>query len=216
MRNVLKIAALGIAITAAFPATAQQEAEGNWMVRGRAVLIDPANKSSTIPSLAVPSDAIHVSDKWIPEIDITYFFTRNIAAELILTYPQKHEVKVTSSAVGSFKAGTFKHLPPTLNLQYHFNPEGSFRPYVGAGVNYTLISQDDLRVPGVAKLHLENDSWGYSLQAGFDYKLAKSVFLNFDVKKVQIRSDLYADGMGKISTVKIDPMLYSIGIGYRF
>ena len=215
MRNTLKLAVLGLAISAAFPVMAQQ-AEGNWLVRARAVYIDPANKSDAIPSLLVPSDAIEVSTKWIPEVDISYFFTKNLAAELILTYPQKHDVKVTSSAIGAFNAGSFKQLPPTLTLQYHFNPEGEFRPYVGAGINYTLISNDNLSVPGVTGLHLENDSWGGALQAGFDYKIAPKLFLNFDVKYVRIRSDLYTDSGSKVSTVKVDPMLYGIGIGYRF
>ncbi|WP_263768789.1 OmpW/AlkL family protein [Propionivibrio soli] len=216
MQNLLKIAVLGMTISAAFAAQAQQAEEGNWLVRGRAVLIDPANKSSAIPSLAVPKDAIHVSEKWIPEVDVSYFFTKNLAAELILTYPQKHKVKVTDSAIGAFKAGTFYHLPPTLNLQWHFNPDGDFRPYVGAGVNYTLISKEDLSVPGVTGLHLENDSWGGSIQAGFDYRISKSVFLNLDVKKVQIRSDLTNDAGVRVSRVKIDPLLVGIGIGYRF
>lgn len=217
MRNTLKFAALAVALGTAFPVMAQQAAEGNWMVRARAVFIDPANKSDAIPSLAVPSDAIEVSTKTIPELDISYFFTKNIAAELILTYPQKHDVKVTGSAVGAFNAGSFKHLPPTLTLQYHFTDFGAFKPYVGAGINYTSITADYLSVPVVnIPLHLENDSWGGALQAGFDYKIAPQLYLNFDVKYVQIRSDVLTDSGTKVSRVKVDPMLYGIGIGYRF
>jgi outer membrane protein len=215
MQKSLKLAALGIALTTAFPVMAQQAAEGNWMVRGRAVLIDTANESSTGPlGAALPSNAIHVSDKWIPEVDITYFITKNIAAELILTYPQKHNVKIAKGPLAGTDVGTFSHLPPTLNLQYHFNPDGAFRPYVGAGINYTLITSDN--IDKALPLHLENDSWGYSLQAGFDYKVAPKVFLNFDVKKVQIGSDVTMSGVGKISHVKIDPWLLGIGVGYRF
>jgi outer membrane protein len=164
----------------------------------------------------VPADAIHVSNKTIPEVDISYFFTKTIAAELILTVPQKHGVKVTQSAIGAFKAGSFRHLPPTLTLQYHFLPDNQFRPYIGAGINYTRITNDDLAVPGVTKLHLENDSWGGALQAGFDVKLGKNLFLNLDVKKIYIRSDVTAPGLGKISHVKVDPLAVGIGLGWRF
>lgn len=215
MPNTLNFAVLGIALVAALPGMAQ-ETQGNWLVRGRAVLIDPANKSDAIPALNVPANAIHVSDKWIPELDVSYFFTRNLAAELILTYPQKHDVTVTSSAIGSFKAGNFTQLPPTLTLQWHFNPDGDFRPYVGAGINYTAITKVNLNVPGVTGLHLENDSWGGALQAGFDYRINKSLFFNFDLKKVQIGSDVTTDAGVKISHVKVDPLLVGIGIGYRF
>lgn len=204
------------AAAAAMAALGAQADDGPWMVRARAVNLDTANKSGAIPLLAVPSDAIHVSDKTIPEVDISYFFTKNVAAELILTVPQKHDVKVTSSAIGAFKAGSFRHLPPTLTLQYHFLPDSQFRPYIGAGINYTRITNDDLAVPGVTKLHLENDSWGGVLQAGFDVKLGKSLFLNLDVKKIYIRSDVTAPGLGKISHVKVDPLAVGIGIGWRF
>ncbi|PIV73124.1 MAG: hypothetical protein COW56_07270, partial [Rhodocyclales bacterium CG17_big_fil_post_rev_8_21_14_2_50_68_7] len=109
-----------------------------------------------------------------------------------------------------------KHLPPTLTLQWHFNPEGTFRPYVGAGINYTLLSNDNLSVPTVTGLHLENDSFGAAVQAGIDYKLSKSLYLNFDVKKVYIRSDVTDDTGAKLSRVEVDPVLVGIGIGYRF
>lgn len=206
---------LGAALLVAFPAAGQTQ-EDSWLVRARAVNLDTANQSSAIPLLAVPSDAIHVSNKTIPEVDISYFFTKNIAAELILTVPQKHDVKVTASAIGPFKAGSFRHLPPTLTLQYHVLPDGQFRPYIGAGINYTRISSDNLNVPGVTKLHLENDSWGGALQAGFDVKLSNNLFLNLDVKKIWIRSDVTAPGLGKLSAVKVDPLAVGLGLGWRF
>jgi outer membrane protein len=140
----LTIASAALAVPSAFAA------DGPWMVRVRAVNLDMTNKSDAIPALAVPSDAIRASDKTIPEVDISYFITKNIAAELILTVPQKHGVEVTQSAIGAFKAGTFRHLPPTLTLQYHFLPDGQFRPYVGAGVNYTRFSSVNLAISNFA------------------------------------------------------------------
>lgn len=217
MRTKLKLIALATTIGATCPAFAQQAtAEGNWLVRARAVHVDTADKSDAIAALAVPADAIHVSNKTIPELDISYFITRNLAAELILTVPQKHKVNVTGSAIGGFNAGTFRLLPPTLTLQWHFNPEGTFRPYVGAGFTYSLFSSNKLSVPGVTGLHLENDGFGGALQAGFDFKLDKSLFLNFDIKKVQVGTDLFADGGTRVSHLKVDPLLVGVGLGWRF
>lgn len=200
---ILALLALG---TVAAPVMAQQSP---WMVRARVVNIDTANKFDTsVPGL---KDGIHVSNKTIPEVDISYFFTPNLAAELILTYPQKHDV--SAPGLGAGKIGTFKHLPPTLSLQYHFMPEAQFSPYVGAGINYTRVSQVNL--PGDFKL--EKNSYGLALQAGVDFKLDKNWSLNLDVKKVQIRSDLSSDALGgKVGTVKIDPWLVGVGVGYRF
>jgi outer membrane protein len=217
MHRTLKLIAISSALAAAFPVAAQQSAaEGNWLVRARAVNVDTHNGSTPISSLSVPSDAIHVESKVIPELDITYFFTKNIAAELVLTVPQKHDVKVTSSAIGAFNAGSFYLLPPTLTAQWHFNPEGTFRPYVGAGVTYSIFSSDQLRVPGVTGLHLDNSYIGPAIQAGFDVKLTNNLFLNFDIKKAYVRSDVENDAGTKLSRVKVDPVLAGIGIGWRF
>ncbi|WP_151632397.1 OmpW/AlkL family protein [Noviherbaspirillum aerium] len=198
------VTALGIFST---QASAQQSP---WQLRARAVHIDPADKSSagTGALAGLPADAITVSSKTIPEVDISYFFTPNLAAELILTYPQKHDVSVS----GLGKIGTFKHLPPTLTLQYHFAPAAQISPYVGAGVNYTRISSVRL-LNGTADL--ESHSFGLALQAGIDFKLDKNWSLNFDVKKVQIRSDVLVGGVA-VSKVKVDPVLVGVGLGYRF
>lgn len=196
----LLVAVLGLASAAAM---AQ---ESPWLVRARAVHIDTANKSDPIGG-AGAANRIHVDSKTIPELDISYFATPHIAAELILTYPQKHDVTLDGA-----KIGNFKHLPPTLTLQYHFAPEQAFSPYVGAGVNYTRISK--VRLLGGAG-DLENDSWGFALQLGADYKLDRNWSINVDVKKAQIRSDVFVGG-ARASKVKVDPVLFGVGLGYRF
>lgn len=200
-----------LALLMLVPVAAQAE-EGRLMMRVRAVHISPADKSEAIPALGVPADAIDVSTKTIPEVDFTYLLGRNLAAELILTYPQKHDVELSGTPLGSFK-----HLPPTLTLQYHFAPEGVFRPYLGAGVNLTLISDVNLAVPGVGELDLEDSSFGMAGQAGCDVKLGQKLFLNADVKYVAIRSDVTLAASGqKVTAVKVDPWLIGFGLGYRF
>jgi len=190
--------------TAAFAQSAP--GEGPWMVRARATYLNTDTSSS---AGALPADAIDVNSKWIPEVDVSYFFTKNIAAELVLTVPQKHEVSVAGN-----KIGTFKHLPPTLLLQYHFTDMGAFKPYVGAGVNYTILSSEKMNVGGTP-VTLENSSLGPALQVGVDYRLNRHWYLNADVKKVWIASDVFLGG-SKISEVKVDPWLFSVGVGYRF
>jgi outer membrane protein len=210
MNNRYVVALLGVLALATVPAAAQQPAEGKFMVRVRALSLSPADKSDAIPSLSVPADAITVSSKIFPEIDVSYFFTKNIAAELVLTYPQQHDVELSGT-----KIGTFKHLPPSLLLQYHFLPDGTFRPYIGAGANLTLISDVQLAVPGVGALDLEDSSVGVVGQLGADFKVGPKHFLNIDVKKVTIGSDVLAGG-NKVSSVKVDPFLVSVGFGIRF
>lgn len=210
LRSALLPTVIGAAFALASTAGAQAPAEGPWMIRVRAVSLTPANTSDAIPSLNVAADKITVSDKIIPDVDVSYFFAKHFAAELVLTYPQQHEVKLNGT-----KIGTFKHLPPTLLAQYHFLPEGIVRPYVGAGVNLTLISDVNIAVPGVGTLDLEKSSVGAAGQAGVDIRLAPGKFLNIDIKKVMIGSDVTL-GSTKVSAVKVDPILASVGLGIRF
>lgn len=187
------------AVCAMTSGAAFAQAEGPWLVRVRAVNIDSANGDSTGLGLSI-------NNKVIPELDVSYFFTPNIAAELILTYPQKHDLRANGN-----KIGTLKHLPPTLLAQYHFTGLQGFKPYVGAGINYTRFSNLDLP-PNV---DVKRNSWGPALQVGVDIPLTKQLSLNFDVKKVYIKTDVFAGG-AKLGTFKVDPVLVGVGLGYRF
>ena len=196
-KNLLAVAVL-CALTSG--AAFAQQAESPWLVRVRAVHLDSANKDSTGLGLSV-------NNKTIPEVDITYFFNKNVAAELILTVPQKHDL---SSSVLGGRIGSLKHLPPSLLLQYHFDAPG-FKPYVGAGVNYTRFSNVNLP----AGVDIDRNSWGGALQVGVDIPLSKNLYLNFDVKKVYIKTDVFAGG-AKQGTFKVDPVLVGVGLGWRF
>ena len=180
---------------------AQTAGETPWLVRLRAVHLDSANGGSTTANLG-----LSMNDKTIPEVDITYFFSPNLAAELVLTVPQKQTV-YTNGAV----LGTFKHLPPSLLLQYHFTNVQGFKPYVGAGVNYTRITNVNLS----SNASLEKSSVGGVLQAGLDIPIDKKLSFNIDVKKVYLRSDVFVNS-ANIGDFKIDPVLFGVGVGYRF
>lgn len=183
---------------------AQGNDAGSWIVRGRAVSLDSANKDSTGLELSI-------NNKVIPEVDITYFLSPNLAAELILTYPQKQDVRSAGA-----KIGTLKHLPPTLTLQYHFTGM-SMRPYVGAGINYTRFSSVDFdpAVDALLEPSIDKNSFGAAFQVGVDIPMGGGWLFNVDVKKVQIRTDVFSFGTNA-GTFKVDPLLVGIGIGKRF
>ena len=195
MKKILIAAAVGMLVAGQVAAQ-----ESPWLVRARAVYIETVNQDS-----GTGLD-LNVSNKTIPEVDISYFFNKNVAAELILTVPQEQRVYS-----GTAQVGTFKHLPPTLTLQYHFTDLNGFKPYVGAGVNYTKITADHLSTG----YNLDSNSYGAAFQAGVDVPLTKQVSLNFDVKKLNIKTDVYNNG-SKAGTLKLDPVLVGVGVGYRF
>lgn len=203
-RQLLTLATLAAAC--ATPLAAQAQDSGSWLVRARALYLDSADKDGTAFGLSI-------NNKTFPEVDISYFLTPNLAAELILTYPQKQTVH--STVVGA-DIGTFKHLPPTLSLQYHFTGLGGFRPYLGAGVNYTRLSSVNFKSNVAALgLSLKQNSYGLAVQAGVDVPVGGGWLLNADLKKVQIGTTVYSKGQS-VGKFKVDPLLFSLGFGKRF
>ena len=202
-KHAIAAALLGTVLCSA--AMAQQATEGPWMVRARAVHLNSSNGDSTGLGLAI-------NNKWMPEVDITYFFNKNVAMELILTVPQKQSISASGAHIGSLK-----HLPPTLTAQYHFTDLGSFKPYLGAGVNYTRFSSVRFDPSIVTALNpsLDKSSFGWALQAGVDIPLSKNLYLNVDVKKVQIKTDVASFGT-KVGEFKVNPVLFGVGLGWRF
>lgn len=192
--------------------TAALNAASPWSVRLRATYLETVDKSDAFSALGIAfaADAVSVSDKLIPEIDVAYAFNDRWTAELVLTIPQSHRV----SLAGVGRLGSFKHLPPTLLVQYRGNPGGALRPYVGAGVNFTLIWDDRLSVAGVP-LELETSSVGLAAQAGLDWQLNERWALNVDVKRAAIRSDVSAGG-AVLTEARLDPWLYALGVRYAF
>ena len=193
------------ALAAAIPAVQAQGSDtGSWLVRARALHLDSANKDSTGLGLSV-------NNKVFPEFDISYFLSPNLALELVLTYPQKHDVRSNGADIG-----TLKHLPPTLSLQYHFTGM-AVRPYVGVGLNYTRFSNVEFQPAVVAALAptVKKNSVGLALGAGVDVPMGGGWVFNVDVKKVKIETDVSSFG-SKAGTFKVDPLLVSVGAGLRF
>ncbi|MGY4157761.1 outer membrane protein [Bradyrhizobium sp. USDA 4461] len=197
-----------------------------WMIRLRAlgVLPDTAGSSVNVagaPALSSPASGLSISDQVVPELDITYFFTNNVAAELILGVT-RHHVSGTGTLNG-LDVGKAWLLPPTLTLQYHFTDFGRLKPYIGAGINYTVFfnqSAANTSFAGstVTDLHISN-KFGAAVQFGFDYMLDRHWGLNFDVKKLWLRPNYSATVNNVIAVTgraNIDPWLVSGGITYKF
>ena len=184
----------------------------NWQVRLRGVSVQPYEKST----VGGEDSDVNISNAFIPELDFTYFFNKNFAAELILG-TSKHDVKVGNDEVS---LGSVRLLPPTVTLQYHFYPTKSLKPYVGAGLNYTIFySVDEGSV--VKGLDYDN-AVGFALQGGLDYMLNDKYFLNFDIKKLFLKTDVNVDATNLASGLKIpaevniDPLLIGFGVGMKF
>lgn len=204
-------ATLGCALAAgmvAFSGVSAAAEQSPWMIRGRAIVIMPDESAK----VSVGGD-VRINDQVMPETDITYFFDKHIAAELILAV-SRHHIKHTSG----LDLGKTWVLPPTVTLQYHLDPDSrSFRPYIGAGVNYTKFFGHGDADPSISKVKLR-DSVGFALQAGFDVPINDHWTFNVDVKKVWMNTKATVEVAGPDiqAKVDIDPVIVGVGFGYRF
>ena len=200
----------------ALPAKAQDavggKAAGDILVRLRGVIVSP-DESSKITVIGGKAKA---STEVVPEVDFTYFFTANIAAELIAATTD-HKVTAKGTAAGDVALGDVQVLPPTLLLQYHFAPQGSFSPYVGAGLNFTFLFDSDDPNDVVTATNF-GDSVGPALQVGADMWISENMFLNFDVKRVWLNTKVkLATAVGPVrANVDLDPWIFGVGVGYKF
>ncbi|WP_428740366.1 OmpW/AlkL family protein [Tenacibaculum sp.] len=211
MKKIILSTVLGILFFS--NVNAQETTEANhfkkWQARFRWVSVLP-NESATIGTIG---GDVEIGKSFIPELDFTYYFTENIAAELILG-TTNHDVKAVNTALGNVDLGDVWLLPPTLTLQYHFNIS-DFKPYVGAGVNYTIFYNSD---PGAVVDVDYKNGFGYAVQLGFDYDLDDTWFLNVDAKYVGLSTDVTVNaGIATVpAEVDINPLLIGFGVGVRF
>lgn len=217
MRFVTLATTTALALAALAPAHA---AAGDWLVRLRAIAVIPQDSSGPIlPSF--PNAGVAVDTSYAPEVDFTYMFAKNWGAELILA-TDKHNISGTGALAGTGNLASTWVLPPTLTVQYHFAPDGNFRPYVGAGLNYTIFYSESAtrtlnNAIGPTDVSL-SDSFGYALQAGFDIDVSPKWFLNFDFKFIDMSTNatLRTGALVNRVDVKINPIILGIGVGTRF
>lgn len=224
MKKII-LAAFSIFLLGAGSVNAQEtetSKDYKWQFRLRGLGV-VANESATIG--AIGGD-VNISNDLIPELDITYFFTKNIAAELILG-TTKHNVNTVASdlspiggGIADVDLGSVRLLPPTLLAQYHFYPNEYVKPYIGAGINYTLFY--DVKAGSVVKDVEYDNAFGVAFQVGSDFFFTDNFFVNLDVKYILLKTDVTVDasnlapGLSIPAEVDINPLLIGLGFGYRF
>jgi len=206
-------------VSAAMLATPAFAKEGDVLVRARAIVVAPNERSGEVSG--IPGSKVGVGDSVMPEVDFTYMATNHIGAELIVA-TTKHSVSGRGTVSGLGDVANTWVLPPTLTLQYHFAPDGKVRPYLGAGINYSIFYSAKATPSldaalGATKVKL-GDSVGYALQAGVDIPVSKKVFVNFDIKYIDMKTTarLTSGATLRTARVKIDPIVAGMGIGFRF
>lgn len=194
---------------AALAVTALPVHAEDWFVRVGAVQVSPKSDNGTLAGGALKTD---IDSNTQLGLILGRHLSPNLAVEVLAATPFSHTAKLNGA-----KAVDFKHLPPTVSLQWYFNPEGRVNPFVGAGLNYTFV-YDEKPVAGGpvagAKIGLDN-SFGLAAQAGLVFKMSDAIDLVLDARWIDIDSDVKVNG-SKVGTAVVDPLVVGLTLGYRF
>ena len=208
------LAAGALLALVASPALAYEA--GTWVLRAGVGVVAPDSDNLVIDD-GGDTITVNVDDGTSLTLMGTYMFSPNWAFDILASWPFNHDIKLEGT-----KIAETDHLPPTFSIQYHFLPDGTFQPYVGAGLNYTTFFSTDVEQAlvdlGIDDIDLD-DSFGLALQFGGDFLFGDRWLINVDVRWIDLESDLEATALGEtgeLGTVKIDPWVYSLNLGYRF
>lgn len=218
--NMLTARTAALMLAAAASASPVLAEQGDFLVRLRAITVQPQEKvGPVLPGF--PTSGGRITNAYAPEIDFTYMITNHIGVELIAA-TTKHCIDGGGSLAAVGRLACTWVLPPTLTLQYHFLPTGKVHPYVGAGANWTLFYNEKASSQlnsaiGATSVDLTN-SWSYALQAGIDFDISEKMFLNLDVKYIDMDSTArLATGTSRNTLrANIDPLVFGVGVGWRF
>lgn len=196
---------------------------GSLVVHLNALGVFPSDSSSNIRGVAGAS--VNATDAYIPELDISYYLSPNVAAALILG-TSNHTLSANVNGARLTDVGSVWALPPTLTVQYHFLPTEAINPYVGVGVNGTLWYGEDAVTTEIGGKRVISKfdvgpSWGPALQAGFDWHITGNWYANVDVKYVLMDVAATVDSpalgaYGLKAHLALNPWLVGVGVGYKF
>lgn len=192
---------------------------GDWLVRGGVSAIDPRENSKQLREYGEPSGyKVGLNGDVQLGVGVEYMLTLSWGLELFTTTPFKH----SSELLGFIDLIDFKQVPLVLSVIYHLPAASGLHPYLGFGYNYTVFFDEewssDLKGYGSGSADQQNSS-GVALQMGVDYPVNERWLVNLAVRWLDVESevDIRSDGGNRLSAdMDIDPMLYSVGVGYTF
>jgi len=218
----MKKTLLTIALLSSLSTVAVANQAGDILIRGGATMVAPDSSKSVIQLSGEASGLeLSVDDNTQLGLNFVYFFDNNWAVELLAATPFDHDIKLHSGSDTTLLADT-KQLPPTLSALYYFDTGSAFKPYVGLGINYTVFFDNSFTSTytdaGFSDLELDN-SFGYAVQVGADYEIDKNWSVNVSARYIDISTDasfaVAGDNIGSAS-VDVNPMVYSVMLGYKF
>lgn len=201
----MKLHLLALSLLAA--AAPLHAADGDWTLR---VGVHAVNPDSDNGKLA--GGALHASidTDTRPTLALGRRLSPHWALELLAAAPFRHTARLNGA-----DALDFKHLPPTLSLQYGFAPDARVQPFVGVGLNYTVTFDEKETGPLAGTRTRVGNSFGPAAQLGLVFETGRAWNIVADVRWADIDADVTVDGVD-VGEVNVDPLVYGVAVGWRF
>ena len=223
MKNSVRIIAAAAALAACGLASAQSA--GSWLARVGVTHLAPDVNSGNLSAPSFPNTKVDAKSNTQLGGGITYMLTDNLAVDVPLATPFKHDLTGDGAIAGVGKLGSTKAIPATLMMQYRFNEaNAAFRPYVGLGVTYAYFYDEKttatlngltggtLANPTTAKV---DNKFGALAQLGFVYNFNERWFVDASYSKSFLKTKIHLSS-GQSISVRLNPDVFSMAIGYRF
>ena len=221
----LWLPALVAAIFSGFVGAAQAQTTGTWMLRGGFTQIAPDVESGDLSAPAFPGTKIDVGSSTRLSGGISYMLTPNVSLDFPLALRFTQDITGDGAIAGVGKLGDIRAVPVTLFAQYRFGePAARFRPFVGAGPTYAKLFKSHGTAalsgltggtPAQPTLLSAESRWGMSFQIGASVAIDERWFVEGMVAKTLLKTTATLS-TGQSIGLKLNPMAYQIGVGYKF
>lgn len=215
----------GALLLAGVPVAAQAQTAGSWMARAGVTQIAPDVSSGNLTAPSFANTRVDVRSNTQLSGGITYMVTDHWAVDVPLALPFKHDTVGAGAIAGVGKIGEVKALPITIFAQYRFlAPEAKVRPYIGLGLTYAKFYKErsTAALNGLSGGSPTNPTtlsaesrFGLTPQVGVSIALNDRWFVDLAYYKtfVKTRNTL---STGQHIDIKLNPNVYTMGVGYRF
>ena len=216
--NTQVAAAIGVAIflCALYPSNADA-GDSPWQLRISGLSMNPTGDTVVVPDTGerIPYNA---GNGYGFGIDLEYRASRRLGIDFgVLTATPVIDVLIDE--VGVISASAKPRITPLYaGLNVHLTPDSPLDLYIGPMLAYVIYSSFDLVVDPwfLTEGYVTQNDFGIGVNLGLDIRLGDAGWL-FTAAFKYLHTTLVASPPDEsIGRTDIDPMIFSIGVGYRF
>lgn len=190
-----------------------------WTVRLGAAHVGFSTQADVLVNGSlVPGADASASSNTTLGLEVSYDFTPRWTGRLLVGVPPTTTLTGTGALAGTGTLGKVQYGPAVLSMTYNLLTSGPIRPYVGAGVNYTIVfkSKDGF----ISNLDVKN-AFGAVAQVGVEIPLDGDWSISLDARKIFLKTKASGSlpamgGAAANANVRLNPLVVFASVNKRF